>query len=112
LLVDGDGVAQRGLIVRHLILPNRLAGSEESLKWLANELSTTVTISLMSQYMPVHKAPRIPLLSRVLSTREYETVRETLFDSGLENGWMQEISSSETYVPDFEREGHPFSGTT
>jgi putative pyruvate formate lyase activating enzyme len=55
LIVDEAGLAQRGLIVRHLILPNGLADSEESLTWLARELGPTVTISIMSQYSPQHR---------------------------------------------------------
>jgi putative pyruvate formate lyase activating enzyme len=109
LVVDESGLAQKGLIVRHLILPNGLAGSEESLTWLAEELSPTVTISIMSQYMPVHRAPRIPLLSRKISLEEYKTVLQLLSDLGLEKGWIQEMGAAENYLPDFEREGHPFS---
>jgi putative pyruvate formate lyase activating enzyme len=56
LAVDEFGVARRGLIVRHLILPNGVAGSLESLSWLAQELSPTVTVSIMSQYLPLHRA--------------------------------------------------------
>lgn len=108
LMVDEFGLAQRGLIVRHLILPNGLAGSEESLIWLDRELSPTVTVSLMSQYLPLHWARQIPLLSRKISTAEYETVLQLLYDIGIENGWVQEIGASEDYIPDFEREGHPF----
>lgn len=111
LIVDGLGLAQRGLIVRHLILPNGLAGSEESLIWLARELSPTVTVSLMSQYLPRHRAQRIPLLSRTISVAEYETVLRLLADAGIENGWIQEMGASENYAPDFEREGHPFVTT-
>jgi putative pyruvate formate lyase activating enzyme len=109
LVVDESGLAQKGLIVRHLILPNDLAGSEESLTWLAKELSPTVTISIMSQYIPVHRAPRISLLSRTISQDEYQTVLQLLSDLGLENGWIQEMGAAENYLPDFEREGHPFS---
>jgi len=111
LIVDGFGLAQRGLIVRHLILPNELAGSEESLIWLARELSPTVTVSIMSQYLPLHRAQRIHLLSRTISVAEYETVLRLLADAGIENGWIQEMGASESYVPDFEREGHPFVTT-
>jgi len=109
LVVDESGLAQKGLIVRHLILPNGVAGSEESLTWLAKELSPTVTISIMSQYIPVHRAPRIPLLFRMISQEEYETVLQLLSDLGLEKGWIQEMGAAENYLPDFEREGHPFS---
>ena len=111
LTIDDFGLAQRGLIVRHLILPNELAGSEESLIWLARKLSPTVTVSIMSQYLPAHRAPKIPLLSRNISTAEYETVVSLLSDLGMENGWVQEVGASENYVPDFERDGHPFSTT-
>lgn len=108
LVISKEGIAQRGLIVRHLILPNGLAGSEKSLKWLASELSTSVTVSIMSQYLPVNKAQRIPLLSRVISDAEHENVCSLASDLGLENGWIQEMGSSGTYVPDFDKKGHPF----
>jgi putative pyruvate formate lyase activating enzyme len=109
LVVDQSGVAQKGLIVRHLILPNGLAGSEESLTWLVREVSPTVTVSIMSQYMPVHRAPRIPLLSRKITVEEHEKVLRLLTDLGIENGWVQEMGAAEEYLPDFERKGHPFS---
>jgi len=112
LVIDESGLAQKGLIVRHLILPNGLAGSEESLTWLVRELSPTVTVSIMSQYMPLHRALRIPLLSRRISIDEYETVVRLLTELGIENGWVQEIGVAEEYLPDFEREGHPFSPPT
>jgi putative pyruvate formate lyase activating enzyme len=108
LVVDKNGLARRGLVVRLLILPNRLAGVEESLEWLANELSPSVTVSVMSQYSPQHKAPGIPLLSRKISAAEYEAVIDMLSRVGMENGWTQEMESLDNYLPDFEREGHPF----
>jgi putative pyruvate formate lyase activating enzyme len=112
LVVDESGLAQKGLVVRHLILPNGLAGSEESLTWLVRELSPTVTVSIMSQYMPVHRARRIPLLSRKITVEEHENVLQLLNDLGIENGWVQEMGAAEEYLPDFEREGHPFSGAS
>jgi len=111
LVIDEFGLAQKGLIVRHLILPNGLAGSEESLTWLVRELSPTVTVSIMSQYMPVHRASRIPLLSRKITIDEHETVLKLVSDLGIENGWVQEMAAAEEYLPDFKREGHPFSPT-
>ncbi len=109
LVVDEFGLAQRGLIVRHLILPNGLAGSEDSLTWLAGELSSTVTVSIMSQYLPLYRAHRIPLLARTISVSEHAAVLKLLDEVGLENGWVQAMGASENYLPDFEREGHPFS---
>ncbi len=108
LVVDESGLAQKGLIVRHLILPNGLAGSKESLTWLVRELSPTVTVSIMSQYKPMHRASRIQLLSRKITIDEYETVLKLLTDLEIENGWVQEMGSAEEYLPDFKREGHPF----
>ncbi|MFH0769011.1 MAG: radical SAM protein [Chloroflexota bacterium] len=108
MVLDETGVAQRGVIVRHLILPNRLAGSEESLTWLAEEVSPTVTVSIMSQYFPTHRAPRIPSLSRTISITEYSEVVELVNRLGLENGWLQEMGAAESYVPDFTRDSHPF----
>jgi putative pyruvate formate lyase activating enzyme len=109
LAVDESGVAQKGLIVRHLILPNGLAGSEESLAWLVREVSPTVTVSIMSQYMPMYRAPRMPLLSRKITVEEHQAVLRLITDLGIENGWIQELGAAEEYLPDFERKGHPFS---
>jgi len=108
LVVDEEGIAQRGLIVRHLILPNGLAGSWDSLTWLVNEISPAVTVSIMSQYSPVFRARRNPWLSRAITVSEYDEVRQLLDELSLENGWMQEMGSSEIYLPDFEREDSPF----
>ncbi len=109
LAVDESGLAQKGLIVRHLILPNGLVDSEESLTWLVRELSPAVTVSIMSQYMPMHEALRVPLLSRKITIDEHKAVLRIIDDLGIENGWVQEMGAAEEYLPDFERKGHPFS---
>ncbi|MFH1381749.1 MAG: radical SAM protein [Chloroflexota bacterium] len=108
LKVDDEGIAQRGLIVRHLILPERMAGSEESLAWLADEVSPQVTVSIMSQYYPAHRASRVPVLTRKISRSEYQEVVALVERLGLENGWLQEMAAAANYLPDFERNGHPF----
>lgn len=108
LVVDADGIAIKGLIVRHLVLPNDLAGSEESLRFISNEVGMGTFISTMSQYFPTHKAGRYPLVSRPINPREYEKVLEWLDRSGLENGWVQDYCSKDYYCPDFERE-QPFT---
>ena len=109
LTVDDDGIAQKGLIVRHLILPNRLVGSEDSLTWLVREVSSKVSISIMSQYFPAHRAPQVPRLARIISPTEYSEVVDLVDKLGLENGWIQEMGSSENYKPDFVHEGYPFN---
>ena len=112
LVLDEAGVAQRGLIVRHLILPNGIAGSEDSLTWLAGEVSPAVTVSIMSQYFPAHRAPRIPVLARRILPSEYAEVLGLLDRLGLESGWVQKVGAAENYLPDFAREGHPFEDTS
>jgi len=109
LVVDKFGVAQRGLIVRHLILPNNLAGSRESLTWLAKEVSSKATVSLMSQYHTTHRAHQYPLLSRHISLPEYEEALRAMEEAGLREGWAQDIASHKHYLPDFKRQGHPFN---
>jgi putative pyruvate formate lyase activating enzyme len=85
-----------------------MAGSRDVLKWLAGEISPGVTVSLMSLYRPMHKAYEYPLLSRSISQFEYDSVCSTLEKLGMENGWVQKMGAQELYLPDFEREGHPF----
>ncbi|MDD3994271.1 MAG: radical SAM protein [Dehalococcoidales bacterium] len=109
LVTDESGIAGRGLIVRHLILPERLSGSREVLKWLATELSPEVTVSLMSQYHPMHRAFEHPSLSRGITQKEYDEVCGLLNELGMGNGWVQQMESEDNYLPDFEREGHPFA---
>ncbi len=109
LVTDKSGIAQSGLIVRHLILPNNVAGSAESLDWLANSVSKEVTVSIMAQYYPCHLASQEPAIARKISLQEYGRVVETVNELGLDNGWMQQMDSAEFYLPDFRRPGHPFS---
>jgi len=108
LVVDEDGIAQRGLIIRHLILPGGLAGSRASLEWLAGEVSPEVHLSIMAQYYPAHRAPRFPELARRVNRREYDDIVAVLGRLGLENGWLQELGAPDSYRPDF-GQPHPFN---
>jgi len=110
LVVDESCLVQRGLIVRHLILPNDLAGSRQSLTWLAQEVSPTVAVSIMSQYSPQHRAQNIPELKRTIKAAEYEMVLKLLDELGLEKGWVQEMGAQEIYLPDFEQKD-PFKAS-
>jgi len=109
LVLDDSGLAERGLIVRHLILPSGLAGSRDTLTWLVHNVSPQVTVSIMSQYYPAYLANRIPKLCRKITSSEYSQVFELLDELGLDHGWVQEMDAAENYLPDFERGGHPFS---
>jgi putative pyruvate formate lyase activating enzyme len=109
LIMDNMGVARRGVIVRHLILPGGLAGTDSSLTWLADEISRDVHISLMAQYYPAHHASNFPTLSRRVTEEEYKSALAVLEKTGLENGWVQSLDSPDSYQPDFKRQGHPFT---
>ena len=108
LQLDEDGIARRGLIVRHLVLPNDISGSISSLEWLAREISPDVTISLMAQYYPAHHASKIPLLSRPLHTREYQRILSAIEELGLHNTLYQELAAADHYRPHFLQNKHPF----
>jgi putative pyruvate formate lyase activating enzyme len=110
VLVGDDGLVKRGLIIRHLVLPNDIAGSAESLQWLKSAVGPDVTLSLMAQYFPTHKALTMPLLDRKIRESEYEKVLGLLERLGMENGWAQEFEASEYYKPEFEDRDRPFKG--
>jgi putative pyruvate formate lyase activating enzyme len=108
-LVYVEDVIVRGLIIRHLILPNGLSGTEEVLRFISGNLSKDVHISLMSQYFPAYKAESEPLLSRTISYQEYQKALDLLDKYGLHSGWHQEMESSKTYRPYFnENRENPF----
>lgn len=92
LEVDDQGIGMGGLIIRHLILPGELSGTERIMQFLAEEISKDIYISLMSQYFPAYKAPGISSLSRRITADEYDKASEIMKQYGLENGWMQELS--------------------
>jgi len=91
LVVDKNGIAVRGLVIRHLVLPNGFSGTREIMKFLAEEISKDVYISLMSQYFPAYKATAMKELSRRITAEEYEEACGIMDKYGLENGWVQEF---------------------
>ena len=90
LLCDDHGIAQRGLIIRHLVLPNGLSGTDGTMKFLSEELSQEAWTSLMGQYFPAYRAHRFNELSRRITGGEYGEAFRTMVDHGIENGWVQE----------------------
>jgi putative pyruvate formate lyase activating enzyme len=90
LELDEGGVALRGLIIRHLVLPGGNAGSRETLAWIGANLGRETNISLMKQYFPAHEAVSVPGIDRKLTEGEYEEAVAALEEAGLENGWVQE----------------------
>jgi putative pyruvate formate lyase activating enzyme len=91
LQVDDNGIAVKGLIVRHLVLPQGRAGSVETLPWIAEHLGQETHIALMSQYFPAWQAVNKDGINRGLTHDEYDAAVEALEDAGLENGWVQEL---------------------
>ena len=91
LVTDDDGIAKRGLIIRHLILPGGLSGTESVMKFLAEEISKDVFISLMSQYFPAYKCGEHPEINRRITEQEYDAAYDIKMRYGLKNGWMQEF---------------------
>jgi putative pyruvate formate lyase activating enzyme len=115
LMYGEDGLVKRGLIIRHLVLPNDMAGSDETLKMISG-LSPNLTLSVMSQYYPTNrvsdinseKSDRILLINRKIREREYEKVLDLLDMYEIENGWAQEFESQDYYRPDFADRVEPF----
>ena len=84
LELDKDGVAKRGLLVRHLVLPGQLENSKACLKFLA-ELNPEISVSIMSQYSPQYKACGIPELNRPLTAEEYDEITDYALELGRVN---------------------------
>jgi putative pyruvate formate lyase activating enzyme len=91
-LVYENGVVVRGLIIRHLVLPNGLSETEEVFKFIS-ELIPKIHISVMAQYYPTNCAEKNILLNRTIRHSEFDRVTELLHKYGLENGWIQEMES-------------------
>ncbi len=90
LLLDDAGIARRGMIIRHLVLPDGLADTPGVMRWIAAELSPRVHVSVMDQYFPAYKAVDDPILGRKITADEYEAALDAFEAAGMENGWLQE----------------------
>jgi putative pyruvate formate lyase activating enzyme len=100
LVLDEAGIARRGMIVRHMVLPGGLAGTAEVLGWIAAELSPHVHVSLMDQYFPAYRVLDDPLLGRKITGEEYQAALDAFDAAGLENGWYQSTTGDEDELPD------------
>jgi putative pyruvate formate lyase activating enzyme len=98
LLECAAGIGRRGLIIRHLVLPGGIAGTERTFEFIAGEISPLVHISLMCQYFPANKAPGLPTLSRRITPAEYRKAVALLRRYGLENGWIQDLAPGNSPV--------------
>jgi len=107
LIIDNDGYAMRGILIRHLVLPGHAENSVKVLETIANSLSVNLHIGLMSQYYPSHSAAEYRELNNTVSAEEYQQVVAQLSELGFTRGFVQEMGSSGNYLPDFGFE-HPF----
>ncbi|HMK49077.1 MAG TPA: hypothetical protein VK435_03410, partial [Thermodesulfovibrionales bacterium] len=106
LVIGHDGLAVRGLLVRHLVLPGNLENSRQCLAFLA-DLTPDIHVSIMSQYSPQYKACDFPEINRTLTEDEYDEITDYALELRLENAFIQKLESQDSYLPDFDRE-RPF----
>lgn len=90
LIIDKDGIAKKGLVIRLLALPDNISGTKESLTFIKEEISKDTYLSIMSQYYPTFKAYSYTPISRPVTSREYEEIVDKAREIGLNNGWVQE----------------------
>ena len=98
--INESGIIQRGVMIRHLVLPNNIENSKNILKWIKENIDEKVYINIMAQYFPTYKAKEDEVLNRKLTKREYEEIENYVYELGIENGYMQELGEhEEEYVP-------------
>lgn len=96
-----NGMIQKGLIVRHLIMPNHIENSKKVLKWIKENLSEKIYISVMTQYFPTYKASNYLEINRKITKEEYETIEDYINALNIQNGYMQDFTQEDEskYVP-------------
>ncbi len=100
---DENGMIQKGIIIRHLILPNHTENTKQVLKWVKENMPKDITVSVMAQYFPTYKAKNIEDLKRGITKNEYKKIENFLYNLDIENGYIQERGNQEEiYVPKWE----------
>lgn len=102
-VIDENGIMKKGIIVRHLVLPNNIDNSKKVLKWIRENMREDVYVSIMAQYFPTYIAKEMKELSRKLTKEEWETIEDYVEKLEIENGFIQELGEhEEEYVPKWE----------
>ena len=102
-VLDENGIMKKGLMIRHLVLPNHIQNSKNVLKWINDNMDNNIYVSVMAQYFPTNKAKDFPEINRKLTQEEYNEIENYLYSLNLNNGYIQELGEhEEEYVPDFE----------
>ena len=100
---DKNSLIKKGVIIRHLVLPNHIQNTKNILKWISDNMPNDIYVSVMAQYFPTYKAKDDNLINRKLNKKEYDEVLNYLYSLDLENGYIQELGEhEEEYVPDFD----------
>ena len=100
---DENGIIKKGIIIRHLILPNHTENTKKVLKWVSENMQRDITISIMAQYFSTYKAKNIKDINRKITKYEYKKIENYLYSLDLQNGYIQEIGKNEEeYVPKWE----------
>ena len=98
---DGE-IMKKGMIVRHLVLPNHIQNSKNVLKWIKDNLRKDIDVSVIAQYFPTYKAIGDELIGRKLSFSEYRKIEQYFYSLDIENGYIQDLGKhEEEFVPDF-----------
>lgn len=98
-----DGIIQKGVIIRHLVLPNHLQNSKHILKWIKENMPEDIYVSVMAQYFPTYKAKEDKYINRKINNKEYKEIENFLYTLNLTNGYIQELGKhEEEYVPKWE----------
>lgn len=106
LETDENGIAKKGIIIRHMVLPGNISQAVKVFEWVAENLPIETFISVMRQYTPYGEALNMPPINRRLTGREYKIVKEKILDLGFENCFFQsKDSAEENFIPDFNLEG-------
>lgn len=101
--LNEKGIMQKGMIIRHLVLPNYIENSKLVLKWIHENLTNDVYVSIMAQYFPTYKAKEDEKLNRKLTKEEWNEILEYIDTIEIENGYIQELGDhEEEYVPKWE----------
>lgn len=101
---DENGMIKKGMIIRHLILPNYMQNTKNILKWIKENIPDDVYVSIMSQYFPSYKALEDDRINRKINRKEYKTIEDYIYLIDLKNGYIQdyiENENEEKYVPEF-----------
>ena len=103
---DDRGIMQKGVIVRHLLLPNHLEEARQIIKYLYDTYKNNIFISIMNQYTPMPQVESHPVLNQKVTDEEYENLIDYSVDIGVENGFVQEgETAKESFIPSFNCEG-------